>query len=144
VAGRRSERPTAPAPPRPTIERSADRAALREGEVRDHAIEAIDEAVTRFRADLRATKRIVHADGTITEEPLIVFGPRDLALLIDRFQVLFGRPSTISEGRGFAATVTSQVPVEVLKGIVEATRELAPSQPVDTSGLPRIRERRPD
>jgi hypothetical protein len=71
-------------------------------------------------------------------------GPRDVALLIDRLQILFGRPAMIREGRTFAATITSEVPVEVLKGIVEATRGLAPPQPTDTSGLPHIREKRPD
>jgi hypothetical protein len=42
--------------------------------------------------------------------------------------VLFGRPAIISEGRGFAATIISEaVPIETLKGIIEATRGLAPS-----------------
>ena len=57
--------------------------------------------------DLRATKRVVLADGSMAEEPVMLITPRDLALLIDRFQILFGRPSTISEGRSFAATITS-------------------------------------
>ena len=39
------------------IQQHADRAAAREAEVRDHALDAIDEAITRFRADLRATER---------------------------------------------------------------------------------------
>lgn len=37
------------------IELPADRAATREAEVRDYAIEAIDKAITEFRADLQAT-----------------------------------------------------------------------------------------
>jgi hypothetical protein len=77
------------------IEHRADHAALREAEVRDHAIDAIDEAITKFRSDLRATKKVV--------------------MVIDRLQVLFGRPSTISEGRGFAATVTTEaLPLDAL------------------------------
>lgn len=74
------------------IEQRADRAATREAEVRAHSIEAIDEAITRFRSGLRATKQVVLADGTIAEEPVMLITPRDLALLIDRFQILFGRP----------------------------------------------------
>jgi len=36
-------------------------------------------------------------------------------MVIDRLQVLFGRPSTISEGRGFAATVTTEaLPLDAL------------------------------
>ena len=71
------------------IQHHADRVAAREAEVRDHALDAIDEAITRFRADLWATepKRI---DGARIEVPVMRMTPRDLALLIDRFQVLFG------------------------------------------------------
>ena len=60
--------------------------------------------------------------------------PRDLALLIDRFQVLFGRPSTISEGRSLSVTITS---------IVEL-RGLGTSGPNVSSGLPRVSGKRPD
>ena len=115
-----------------------------EAEVRDHAIEAIDEAITKFRSDLRATKRVVLADGNIVEEPLLVITPRDLALLIDRLQVLFNRPALITEGRGFAATITSAaLPLDALQKIVELTRGLTPS-PEHTSGLPHIRDKLPD
>jgi hypothetical protein len=126
------------------IERSADRAAIREAEVRDSAIEAIDEAITRFRADLRATKRVVLADGSIAEEPVMLITPRDLAVMIDRFQVLFGRPAQITEGRSFAATITSEaLPLEALQKIVELTRGVTPLSE-QTSALPRIREKLPD
>jgi hypothetical protein len=122
------------------IEQRADRAATREAEVRDHSIEAIDEAITRFRSGLRATKQVVLADGTIAEEPVMLVTPRDLALLIDRFQILFGRPSTINEGRSFAATISSEaLPLDALQKIVELTRGLVPL-PDHTSGLPHIRE----
>jgi hypothetical protein len=89
------------------IERHADRAAAREAEVRDHALDAIDEAITKFRADLRATERKL-INSAWVEVPAVRVGPRDLALLIDRLQILFGRPAMISEGRGLAATVTSE------------------------------------
>ena len=126
------------------IEHRADHAAIREAEVRDNAIEAIDEAISRFRADLRATKQVVLADGSIADEPLMLITPRDLALLIDRFQILFGRPALISEGRSFPATITAEaLPLEALQEIVELTRGLTP--PADhTSGLPHIREKLPD
>ena len=126
------------------IEHRADYAALREAEVRDHAIEAIDEAITKMRSDLRATKRVVLADGSIADEPLMLITPRDIAMMIDRLQILFGRPALITEGRSFAATITSEVlPLEALQKIVELTRGLTP--PADhTSGLPHIREKLPD
>ena len=125
------------------IQHHADRAAAREAEVRDRAVDAIDEAITKFRADLRATERKL-IDGAWVEVPVMRITPRDLAFLIDRFQILFGRPAVISEGRGFAAAITSDaVPVEALKGIVELTRGLAGTPAPEASPLPRL-HRRPE
>jgi hypothetical protein len=126
------------------IEHHADRAAAREAEVRDHALEAIDEAITRFRADLRATERKL-VGGAWVEVLLVRVGPRDLALLIDRFQVLFDRPSSISEGRAFSATVTTEaLPIDDLRRIVELTRRIGGPRPGHSSPLPDYREKRPD
>ena len=118
------------------IELRADRAATREAEIRDNAIEAIDEAITKFRADLMATEKKL-IDGEWVEVPAVRITPKDLALLIDRFQVLFGRPAMISEGRGFAATISAEpLPVDLLTKIVEMTRGLETRAP-ETSPLPR-------
>ena len=125
------------------IEQHADRIASREAVVRDHALDAIDEAITKFRADLKATEKKL-IDGEWVEVPAMMITPRDLALMIDRLQVLFGRPAMISEGRGFAATFTSEaLPVDVLKGIIEATRGLAGAPAPEASPLPRL-HRRPE
>ena len=116
-------------------------AAAREAEVHDHAIEAIDEAITKFRADLRATESKL-IDGKWTEVPAVLLTPRDLAFLIDRLQVLFGRPALISEGRSFAATVSSvPLPIDDLRRIVELTRGLE-SPRAESSPLPRWPRRR--
>jgi hypothetical protein len=119
------------------IERHADRAAAREAEVRDHAIEAIDEAISRFRADLHATERRL-IGGEWVEVPAVRIGPGDLAILIDRLQILFGRPAQISEGRNLSATIsTAPLPVDLLREIVEATRGLADTRAPQASPLPR-------
>ena len=126
------------------IQHHADRAAAREAEVRDHALEAIDEAITKFRADLQATERKLIA-GEWVEVPAMRITPRDLALLIDRLQVLFGRPAMITEGRGLTATAISEaLPIEVLKGIIEATRGLAGTPRPEASPLPRQHRRLDD
>ena len=124
------------------VELRADRAATREAEVRDNAIEAIDEAITKFRADLQATEKKL-IDGEWVEVPLVRILPCDLVLLIDRFQVLFGRPALISAGRGFAATITAEpFPVDLLQKIIAATRGLETRAP-EASPLPRL-TRRPE
>jgi hypothetical protein len=125
------------------IQHHADRAAAREAEIRDHALDAIDEAITKFRADLRATEK-KRIDGEWIEVPAMRITPRDLALLIDRLQVVFGRPAMISERRGLAATTTGEaVPVDVLTAIVELTRGLPGTPAPEASPLPRL-PRRPE
>jgi len=109
------------------IEQRADRAALREAEVRDHAIAS----GRTFGRPRRSS-----STGSGSSADPAAEAPRPL--LIDRIQVLFGRPAIISEGRGFAATFTSEaLPVEVLRGIVEATRGLAGAPAAESSPLPR-------
>jgi len=106
------------------IKLHADRMAAREAEVRIHAIDAIDEAIAKFRSDMRATKTVVRLDGTIAEEPVMLITPKDIALLIDRLQILFGHPAAISEGRGINIT-SETLPVEALQEFIERTRGLA-------------------
>jgi hypothetical protein len=50
----------------------------------------------------------------------------------------------INEGRGYTATISSEtIPVDVLKGIIEATRGLAGTPRPEASPLPR-QHRRPE
>ena len=127
-----------------SITRLAEGAADREAAVRDHAIDVIDEALTKFSADIQATVRRQRA-GEWVEEPLFVMTPRDVALLIDRLQVLFGKSSTISEGHSLSATISSEpLPVGALRQIAEMTRGLETPQTHASSGLPDHRQKRPD
>ena len=117
--------------------------ADREAEVRDHAIDAIGEAITWFKANLDGTTNEL-IDGAWVEVPAIAITPRDLAMLVDRLQLLCGRQAQISEGRTFAASATSEaIPVDALAKIVELTRRPATS-PASTSALPYISDDRID
>ena|GEM_PF-2853374 len=118
------------------IERHAARQADREAEVRDHALDAIDESISRFREDLRATEK-KRVDGEWIEVPAWRMKPKDLALLIDRLQVLFDRPSAISQHQELA--VTSERPIEALNRLVELTRDHAAPPVKVVSPLPRTR-----
>jgi hypothetical protein len=73
-------------------------------------------------------------NGEWLEVPVMRVTPKDLAVLIDRLQVLFDRPARISEGR--ALSVKSELPVEALQQLVELTRGRAAPP---TSPLPRTR-----
>ncbi len=115
------------------IERYAARQADREAEVRDKALDAIDETITKFRADLKATEKKL-VGGEWVEVPVMRLTPRDLAVLIDRLQVLFDRPARISEDRDLSAG--SAISIDALNQLVELTRGRAvpPASP-----LPRAR-----
>ena len=119
------------------IEKHADRMADRQAEISDKALDAIDEAITKFREDMRATKPVRQPDGSITEEPVMRLTPKDVALLIDRFQVLFERPSVISQHQGL--TVSTELSADALREFVEATRGMGGPSRMDVSPLPRTR-----
>ncbi len=111
--------------------------ADRQAEIHDDAVEAIAEAMDKFRADLKATKKVRQPDGSITEQPAWFMTPKDLCLIIDRFQVLFGKPSVISQHQGL--TVTSELSAESLREFIEASRGLAGPPRAEESPLPRTR-----
>jgi len=110
----------------------------REARVRDNAIDAIDEAITKMRSDMTKT-RMVMRNGEYVEEPMVVIRPQDLAILIDRLNVLFGRPSSINEDRnlGVSFSASGAVGPELLRSIVEATRGIVPESS-GRSPIPRI------
>jgi hypothetical protein len=124
-----------------TLDRMADveaRRRAREMQVRDNAIEAIDEAITKLRLDMKRTVKR-ERDGEWVDEPVLTLRPADIAVLIDRFQTIIGRPSNITEERnlGLSLSATGLAP-EVLRGIVEATRGIADASGPASSPIPRL------
>jgi hypothetical protein len=118
------------------IEKHAHRLADRQAQISDKALDAIDQALEKFRADMRATEKKL-VNGEWVEVPVMRLKPNDVAILIDRLMVLFEKPSTISQHQGL--TVTSEVSVESLRDLIEATRGRAGSPRMEESPLPRRR-----
>lgn len=107
----------------------------REERVRDNAIGAIDDMITRLREDLKKTKMVMK-DGVYEEVPFIRVTPNDIANMIDRMQILFGKPSQIHEDRSFGVELSTADP-DLLRSIVEATRGVGlDSGPTSESPLP--------
>ena len=117
------------------IARHAARHADRRAEISDKALDAIDEAITKFREDMKATEK-KRIDGEWVEEPVMRLKPKDVALLIDRFQVLFERPAHISEERDLS--IRSELLLDALNEFIELTRGRATPP---TSPLPRAPRR---
>ena len=119
------------------MSRHAARMADRQAEPHDKAIDVIDEAFDRFRTDMRATEK-KRIDGEWVEVPVMRLLPKDVALLLDRLQVLFERPARITEGRNLS--VRSELRIDALNRIVvELTRGRAV-----TPTSPLLRRRRLD
>ena len=72
-----------------------------------------------------------------TEEPVMRLMPKDVTVLIDRLQVLFDRPSTISQHQGL--TVSTELSADGLRDFIEATRGMGGPSRMDVSPLPRTR-----
>jgi len=110
--------------------------AERQARIHDNILDTIDEAITKAREDMKATKSVRQLDGSITEEPAWLMKPRDVGLLISRFAVLFDRPSHISQHQGL--TVTPAISTDALRQFIEMTRDVA-GPPPQASPLPRRR-----
>ena len=115
------------------MSRHAARMADRLAEIEDKAIDAIDQALDKFRDDLWATEK-KRIDGEWVEVPVLRLMPKDIAVLLDRLDVLFDRPSRISDSRDL--NVRSELPIDALNRIVELTQGRAVPP---TSPLPRRR-----
>ena len=112
----------------------AEQMADRQAEICHKALDTIDEALSKFREDMKATKLVRQPDGSVREEPAWFMKPRAVALLIDRLQVLFDRPARVGGGRD--PSVRSELPIDALHQFVELTRGRAAPP---TSPLPRTR-----
>ena len=118
------------------IEKHADRMADRQAEIHDKILDAIDEAITKFRNDMRATETKL-VNGEWVEVPAWYMKPRDMCLLIDRFEILFGRPSVISQHQG--VTLSTDLSADALNEFLERTRGMAGPPRTEESPLPRRR-----
>jgi hypothetical protein len=94
--------------------------AADEAKVRNNAIGAIDEMITRLRGDLTKTKTVLR-DGVYVEVPMVSVTPNDVAMLIDRLQTLFNKPSQITEDRSVGVNFTTGDPA-LLRDLVAVTR----------------------
>ena len=118
------------------MSRYAARQADRLAEIHDKALDVIEEALDKFGEDMRATEK-KRIGGEWVEVPVMRFKPKDVAILIDRFQVLFERPSVVAQHQGL--TVSTELSVDALREFIEATEGLGAPSPMEVSPLPRRR-----
>ena len=99
---------------------------VREMELKDKAIDVIEEALDKLSVDMAATEKRLVGDQMV-DVPVYRLRPADLVPLLDRLQVMFGKPSHISEERNLGVTVdTGPLEPEALRAFIEATRGVGP------------------
>jgi len=107
----------------------ADRQAYRisrEMELKDKAIDVIEQALDKLSEDMSATERRLVNDEFV-EVPVYRLRPADLVPLLDRLQVMFGKPSHISEERNLGVNVDAgPLEPDALRAFIEATRGIGP------------------
>jgi hypothetical protein len=104
------------------FEDKAANGIVRRMEVSDHAIEVIDEALTKMSADMKRT-HMVERGGMVYEEPVMIIRPADIVLLMDRIQTALGKPSLISEERSFGITIGGSADMDTLKQLAASLRD---------------------
>lgn len=117
------------------LERSVDVAAtriIRRLQVQDHAIEVIDEGLTKMSDDMKRTHK-VERGGVLYDEPVMIIRPADMVLLFDRLQAALGSPSQISEERSFGIGVTGEADGQTLRDLAAALRSV-PAGPAAAGG----------
>jgi hypothetical protein len=116
------------------MSRHAARMADRQAELHGKAIDVIDLALDKFRDDMRATEK-KRIEGEWVEVPVMRLKPKDVAILLDRLEMLFDKPSRISEGHDLR--VRSELPIDALDQIVEVTRgkTVPPTSPLPRKQL---------
>jgi hypothetical protein len=79
----------------------------------------------------------VERGGEWVEEPVYRIGPKDIAILIDRMNVIFGKPSVISEERNLGLAFSADgLPPEFLRTLVDATSAVGKSVSGANRGTP--------
>lgn len=142
-----------------TVERIADKDAtrrVRRMEVADNALEAINEAINKLRADMHAHKKVQDPETKDwVLEPAVRYRPAEVVQLMDRIQGLFGdtapEKDSPTEGRFFGLTANLDGADPEQLAVIAGLAGLASSQPraadprrVGDSPLPNSPGARPD
>ena len=97
------------------------------------ALDVIHAAILKMAADMNATEE-VEVNGKTVKRPAVRMTPRDLDILIARFQTIIGQPSAVSENRNLNANLNADAPPEQLRAILAALS--GSKQPVGRPAIP--------
>lgn len=119
-----------------SLEHLAQKRSTKIAEIQLDALNVIHAGILKMAEDMDAVESVV-IDGKERSRKVMRIHPRDLAILIDKFQSLIGQPSQIQESRNLGIDVLTEAPPEVLRDLLAALR------PVSVLGRPEGSTSRP-
>jgi len=104
-----------------SLEHLAQKRAQKIGEIQVDALEVIHAGILKMAEDMDETETYEVGGKTFTRKVMRIH-PRDLAILIEKFQSLIGQPSQINESRSLGIDLITQADPEVLRDLLGALR----------------------
>ena len=97
-------------------------------EIQLDSLEVIHAGILKMAEDMDAEEEY-EVNGQIRKRKVMRIHPRDLAILLDKFQSLIGQPQQINENRNLGIDVLTQASPDVLRDLLASLRSERPLGP---------------
>lgn len=104
-----------------SLEHLAQKRANKIAEIQLDALNVIHSGILKMAEDMDEVETYEVAGATHTRKVMRIH-PRDLAILIDKFQSLIGAPTQINENRNLGIEVLTQADPDVLRDLLGSLR----------------------
>jgi hypothetical protein len=104
-----------------SLEHLAQKRAQKIAEIQLDSLNVIHAGILKMAEDMDAVEEY-EVNGQTRTRKVMRIHPRDLAILLDKFQSLIGAPQQISENRNLGIDVLTQAPPELLRDILASLR----------------------
>ena len=104
-----------------SLEHLAAKRATKIAEIQIDALEVIHAGILKMAEDMDAEEEY-EVGGSTKRRKVMRIHPRDLAILIDKFQSLIGQPTQINENRNLGIDVLTQADPETMRDLLAALR----------------------
>jgi hypothetical protein len=104
-----------------SLEHLAAKRAQKIAEIQLDSLEVIHAGILKMAEDMDAVEEY-EVNGVVKTRKVMRIHPRDLAILLDKFQSLIGQPQQINENRNLGIDVLTQASPETLRDLLAALR----------------------
>lgn len=104
-----------------SLEALAQKRATKIAEIQLDALNVIHAGILKMAEDMDAEEEY-EVSGQVRRRKVMRIHPRDLAILVDKFQLLIGQPSQVNENRNLNLGVSAEVDHNDLRTLLAALR----------------------